>query len=177
MHVRTSLVTLLAAAGLAAAATAGQAVAPAAVTFSGRISVTPTVTAQPRTVEFCFYGGLTCGNTATPNGTVAGAFVHSDAAPASAASAVDGMRGSITYVEACGAAGFAPTGTATLSLSTHDAITGQWSDPGNATWDRTGTVVRVSGGANGIATFAPVGIAACGAPVDVALSGTLAIVG
>jgi hypothetical protein len=174
MHVRTTLVALLAAAAMTAvSAPPAHAATATAVTFGGRIAVTPTLTGVPVTEAFCF-SITSCGNTAVPEGAAAGATLRTEG---TAPVAVDGLRGSITYAEACGLAGFAPTGSGSITVSAHDAVAGTWTQDVTATYDRTGTIMRFNGAVSGVVSFVPAGVPACGASTEVVLSGVLSVLG
>jgi hypothetical protein len=176
MFVRKTLATLLAAAGLVAAGAApGNAAVPTVVAFEGRITVTPSLSGQPQSLQFCFYAATCVNSTATPDGTATGAGVDTSASGAKVAQVVDGISGSATYVEACGAAGLAPTGTATITTKVHRMTDDNWSNDLTATWTRTGTVASISGDATGLALFIPLGVPACGQPLQVLVVGSAQI--
>lgn len=165
MSFRTYVGALLAAPVLVAVtATPGHAAGDAMVAFRGTVTVTPTATATPTVLPFCF-GSLACGNGATPTGTVLGASVQP--------TTIDGLRGTATYTEVCAAdTGLAPTGTATIIASVHDASTSSWSRNLSAKWTRVGLVAVIEGEASGVALFVPQASTqppACGhaVPVDV----------
>lgn len=167
MKVRKTLGTLVTAAALVAG-TAGpsQAATTGAVTFAGTVMVTPTVSGSPQTLSFCFYKAVAgCGSLPASTGFAAGAD--------NAGLVVDGLRGTATYVEACGPAGVAPTGTATITAQVHYAATNSWSSDIVASWDRTGTVALVTGQAFGVSLFLPAGVPSCGTPIPVVVTGAV----
>jgi hypothetical protein len=167
MNVRKTLGMLLAAAALVAG-TAGpsQAATTGAVSFAGTVMVTPTLNGSPQTLSFCFFKAVVgCGSLPASTGVAAGAD--------SSGLAVDGLRGTATYVEACGPAGIAPTGTATITAQVHSAVSGEWSNDIVASWDRTGTVALVNGQAFGVSLFIPAGLPSCGTPTPVFVTGAV----
>jgi hypothetical protein len=173
MNVRKTLGTLLVAAALVAG-TAGpsQAATTGAVTFAGTVMVTPTVNGSPQTLSFCFFKAVAdCGSVfPASTGLAAGAD--------NVGLVIDGLRGTVTYVEACGPAGVAPTGTATITAQVHyeSQGTGNWSNNIDASWDRTGTVALITGQAFGVSLFLPAGVPSCGTPTPVVVAGAVQLV-
>jgi hypothetical protein len=170
MGVRKTLGALLAAPALVAALAApSQAATTGVVSFAGTVMVTPNVTGSPQTLSFCFFKAVAgCGSLPASTGVASGADT--------AGLAIDGLRGTVTYVEACGPAGIAPTGSATITANVHYAATNLWSLQNIvATWDRTGPVAQIGGQALGIALFVPAGVPACGSPTPVVVAGSAAL--
>jgi hypothetical protein len=170
MNVRKTLGTLLVAAALVAG-TAGpsQAATAGAVTFAGTVMVTPTVNGSPQPLSFCFFKAVAdCGSgSPASTGLAAGAD--------NAGLVVDGLRGTVTYVEACGPAGVgvAPKGSAAITAQVHYAASNSWSKDIVASWDRTGTVALITGQAFGVSLFLPAGVPSCGTPTPVVVTGAV----
>ncbi|HVF03823.1 MAG TPA: hypothetical protein VNA20_03195 [Frankiaceae bacterium] len=157
-----------------ALATPGDATAASVVTFTGRIDVRPTALPQQQTLNVCFVAVTEtgCANGATPTGVAAGQVTDT----AAGADVVDGLQATARYTEVCApGTTIAPVGNAMLSGNVHKAVAGQWSPTLSATWVRAGLVAVISGDAVGTALFTPVGVASCGQPVPVAVSGAVAL--
>lgn len=155
---------------LIAMGTPGEAATASVVTFTGRIDVRPTAVPQQQTLRVCFAALETgCPNGAISTGVAAGQVVDS-----AGADVVDGLQATAAYTEVCTAGTtVAPLGNAMLSGNVHKAVSGQWSPTVTATWVRAGLVAVISGQAVGTALFTPLGVASCGQPVPVAVSGAV----
>lgn len=171
MNVRTMVCALAAPALLVALATPSGAATPGALAFTGTLRITPTAAPGIGQSDFCFLTAKSsCANGAVSSGVAAGAGM------ATAPEAIDGLQGKVSYSEACvpAARNLAATGTASITANVHRAATqDSWSAPVTAQWFRAGLVAVIQGGGTGAAVFVPMGVPSCGAPVEVAVSGSV----
>jgi len=157
---------------LVATATSGHAATPTgAVAFAGTITVRPDLSGTPRTADLCFDAAAGC-----LNGVATGI---------AKAKPVTGMAGSFGYAEKCTAAApFGPTadGSIDAAVRTIGTDLAPGSVPVNAAWHRYGLVAvfDASGSvAGGVAVVAPAphvaSVPLCGSPIDLVITGTLAL--
>ena len=141
----------------------GSAANQAVVSFAGTMRVTPTSSGLPQTVAVCLSALASCPDGVASTGAAAG--------PATG-QAIDGLYAKITTSFPCAAGQLGPEFAGEIVLQAHDAVTGAWSDEIRADLTRVGSVVVILGQAVGTASFTPVGVPACDAPLTVAIKGS-----
>lgn len=172
MRIRNVVGLAVAVPGLVVALAApGDAASRDVVTFAGRIEVRPTATAQPQTLDVCFFTLSTaCANGEMSSGVAAGP------SAGSVPDVVDGLQARAEYTEVCApVTGVAPIANATLRGQVHKAASG-WSPVVSAQWTRVGLVAVIQGDATGVALFTPLAVGTpCGQPVPVAIAGAVEV--